>query len=128
MTQPKFDPAKPCATIGGCKVRIYATDGCAPYPIHGAYFTLQNAQWHVGQWTETGSYLCDGGFGCYDLVNTPAPVRLKRWVMVLADPGGCYSTTGFLYNVKPATRNRENIVALVEVDIDTVEGAGLEEH
>lgn len=36
----------------GSKARIYATDGCSPYPIHGAY--LQYGSWVPSQWSFDG--------------------------------------------------------------------------
>ena len=49
----KIEPGKYYKTRDGRKVRIYATDGLAEYPIHGA--VLNNNGWRAAMWDSSGS-------------------------------------------------------------------------
>lgn len=48
----KIEPGKFYKTRDGRKVRIYATDGCDDWPIHGA--TLINCGWQLCRWDSQG--------------------------------------------------------------------------
>ena len=50
-----IDPKKTYKTRGGREVRIYAVDGCAPYPIHGAINV--DGKWIGSAWKVDGGYL-----------------------------------------------------------------------
>ena len=41
-------------TKNGLMVRIYATDGVAPYPIHGAVYDEKHKGWVFQEWTKDG--------------------------------------------------------------------------
>ena len=41
-------------TRDGCPVRIYALDGGAGYPVHGALFT--DGEWILSSWTLDGCW------------------------------------------------------------------------
>ncbi len=44
-----------CQTRDGREVRIYATDGGRPYPVHGA--VLFQGDWRPKEWTAKGEYV-----------------------------------------------------------------------
>ena len=43
-------------TRDGRKVRIYATDGAFPTPIHGAVLSVYDQAWFPMKWYEDGRY------------------------------------------------------------------------
>jgi len=62
-----IDPNKTYQTRDGHAVRIYATDGVDPYPVHGAFYSHDNEGWDPDTWTEDGKFLVDT-FDSLDLV------------------------------------------------------------
>lgn len=48
----KIEPNKFYRTRSGGKARIYATDGCEEYPIHGAVLLTQG--WRLAMWDDNG--------------------------------------------------------------------------
>jgi hypothetical protein len=59
----------------GRKVRIYAEDGVAPYPIHGAIWSERLCGWVDAKWTAEGCFSEWGSPRVADLL----PVLNRRW-------------------------------------------------
>jgi len=55
MTAKQIKAGKRYLTAGGDEVRIYATDGGEPQPVHGAM--KGDHGWEADTWTADGSYL-----------------------------------------------------------------------
>ncbi len=82
----KLDFTKPetLQTRDGKTVRIYATDGCDGYPVHGAFFS---DGWQTATWTLEGIwYLADASSeNGLDLITKPP--RVTGWVNVYLGNG-----------------------------------------
>ena len=112
-----IDKNKKYKTRDGKEVRIYATDGCCKYTVHGA--VLEEGSWHAETWSADGKYYeysMD-----YDLVEVKSRIKRNGWVNVYSN-----AETGF-YNSK---ENADNVacgsrLACVEVNIECEEGEGL---
>ena len=63
----QINPGEVWVCRGGCKARIYATDGWAKYPIHGAIY--ENNDWFDQAWQENGEYFNLLGESEYDLIS-----------------------------------------------------------
>ena len=62
----QINPGEIWLCRGGCKARIYATDGWEAFPIHGAVFVKD--EWFHEAWRENGAYMNIGGPAGYDLI------------------------------------------------------------
>lgn len=89
-----IDMNKEYVTKGeGLPVRIYCTDGCGDYPVHGAYYRF--GKWCLTSWPESGS-LGNRGLERYDLIEKPQTIT--RWVNVYESGfgiGGVHSSREF---------------------------------
>lgn len=61
-----INPHKLYKTAAGNPVRIYAVDGMAPYPVHGAIETGDG--WEPASWTKEGAFRVNKGQSVHDLV------------------------------------------------------------
>ena len=79
-----LDLTKPVTTRDGREFRLYATDGAAPYVLHGAYKTEDG--WEDGNWCKDGSYIerCTDHAAAWNLglINPPDRFRFERWAVV----------------------------------------------
>ena len=109
-----IDINKKYRTRDGREVRIYATDGCGEFQIHGAIKT--DIGWSCSEWKLNGqSYVNRSGPN--DLIEVRP--RHKRTVWLHVWNGGTVCATEESYYV-PAGR-----IACIKVELDFEEGEGL---
>jgi hypothetical protein len=117
-----IDINKQYRTRDGREVRIYATDGGGPQPVHGAVSGLNF--WSTASWSKNGSYkLAYGQEHDTDLIKVRP--RHKRTVWVTVWRNGYTETSS-----KPEWRNGplgcgEEPIACIKVELDFEEGEGL---
>lgn len=109
MTTPDWIATGKCQTKGNHKVRIYATDGCALTPIHGAIRI--NSGWHNWEWDIRGR-----SYGCsreseHDLIPIPQVTR-EMWRLPDDVTSACTSLRHVPVNV---TRDPDGKVIKVEL-------------
>jgi hypothetical protein len=107
-------------TRDGREVRIYATDGGRPCPVHGTIFSKELG-WLLATWSVDGHALNDIGHPA-DLIEVKPRIKRTVWINIYKNgyPEISYS------NKLEADANR-NIcsIACVKVEIDCEEGEGL---
>ena len=117
-----IDKSKTYKTRDGREVRIYATDGANPYPVHGAY--LDDGEWKGSAWTLGGSYNVIGAETCiHNLIEVKPRIKREVWVNVY----DVVDRACRMYSSKEkADYNADyNRIACVKVVIDCEEGEGL---
>lgn len=112
-----IDKSKIYKTRDGREVRIYATDGVLPYPIHGAIKTKEG--WVRASWTPDG----DEGLRSDDLIEVKPRHKRTVWLTI-------WSNNYIEASNKPEWRNGPlgcggKPVACIKVDLDFEEGEGL---
>jgi hypothetical protein len=70
-------------TRGGHRVRIYATDGCGPSPIHGALW-VKDCGWDDAKWRQNGMFRLDGETSPLDLIPKRPPVVVSDATVAVA--------------------------------------------
>ena len=111
-----IDINKQYRTRDGREVRIYATDGGGPQPVHGAISGLNF--WSTANWSKNGSYtVVYGQEHDNDLIEVRP--RHKRTVWLHVWKNGTVCATEQSYYV-PAGR-----IACIKVELDFEEGEGL---
>ena len=104
-------------TRDGHEVRIYATDGISPSPVHGAFLTFDG--WATCNWTKTGEKFLAGE--SFDLVEVKPRIRRTVWLNVYE-----YNTYGPHSTKCNADRlSHDARLACIKVEIDCEEGEGL---
>ena len=112
-----IDINKKYRTRDGHEVRIYATDGISPSPVHGAFLTIDG--WATCNWTKTGEkFLVGESF--IDLIEVKPRIQRTAWVNVFPN-----ATTMFLHRLDADTYAGFARLACVKVEIDCEEGEGL---
>jgi hypothetical protein len=117
-----IDINKQYRTRDGREVRIYATDGRAMYPIHGAI--LQQHGWQQSCWAVDGLHsISSSGNHSGDIIEVRP--RHKRTVWVTVWSNGYTETSS-----KPEWRNGplgcgQEPISCVKVELDFEEGEGL---
>jgi hypothetical protein len=118
-----IDINKQYRTRDGREVRIYATDGGGPCPIHGAISGLNF--WSTANWSKNGSYtVVYGQEHDNDLIEVrPRHKRIvwlivwsSNYIQVMNTPEWQISTSG---------RSGEVPYACIKVELDYEEGEGL---
>lgn len=114
-----IDKSKQYRTRDGREVRIYATDGEGPYPVHGAI--RLPTFWCPTNWDENGLYKA-GGFELHDYDLIEVLPRHKRTVWV-----NVYEKSISHWDSKElaADRASSDRIACIKVDLDFEEGEGL---
>ena len=113
-----IDINKQYRTRDGREVRIYATDGIMPRPIHGAVKSSYDSTWHSFQWHEDGRLVHNIlAVDLSDLIEVRP--RHKRTVWLHVWNGGTVCATEETYYV-PTGR-----IACIKVELDFEEGEGL---
>lgn len=116
-----IDITKKYRTRDGREVRIYATDGADPYPVHGA-IKNSDGEWCGSAWRVNGDYKLNAPtFDDNDLIEVKPRIKCDVWVNVYH---------GGIVNVRytkadaddDATSDR---IACVRLTIDCEEGEGL---
>lgn len=111
-----IDINKKYRTRDGREVRIYATDGGGPQPVHGAISGLNF--WSTANWSKNGSYtVVYGQEHDNDLIEVRP--RHKRTVWLHVWENGTVCATEESYYV-PTGR-----IACIKVELDFEEGEGL---
>jgi len=111
-----IDINKKYKTRDGYEVRIYATDGYGPYPVHGAIKTER--VWSMACWDRDGDYYCS----VKNLNLVEVKPRIKETIYINIYDG--YKSIS--YSKKVAEERADcGIRARVKVDIDVEEGHGL---
>ena len=111
-----IDINKKYQTRDGREVRIYATDGGGPQPVHGAISGLNF--WSTANWSKNGSYtVVYGQEHDNDLIEVRPRHKRTVWLHVWND--GTVCATGETYYV-PTGR-----IACIKVKLDFEEGEGL---
>jgi len=107
-------------TRDGREVRIYATDGCGDYPIHGAI--LYDGVWQLSMWLDTGSCHRNVVGSAHDLIEDKPRIKRECWLLVYPD-----GTVHDFYEKESALRWYADYggSALILVQIDCEEGEGL---
>jgi hypothetical protein len=114
-----IDINKKYRTRDGREVRIYATDGGGPCPVHGAVSGLNF--WSTASWSKNGSYkLVYGQENDWDIIEVRP--RHKRTVWVTVYPMNRYqiSDDNIQCDIYPPKR-----IACIKVELDFEEGEGL---
>ena len=121
-----IDKSKTYRTRDGREVRIYATDGAEPTPVHGAIQSNIDSQWHHYRWYSNGrSSHNPNAFDMEGLIEVRPRHQRTVWLNVYKDrlPNECVQ----IYSSKEvadrwATHDR---LACIKVDLDFQEGEGL---
>ena len=114
-----IDPKKTYKTRGGREVRIYAVDGCAPYPIHGAINV--DGKWIGSAWKVDGGYLTSTQQqDKADLIEVKPRIKREVWVNVYPNGEDVYRS-----QEQADVFAMNNRIACVKVMIDCEEGEGL---
>jgi hypothetical protein len=114
-----IDKNRTYRTRDGREVRIYATDGGGPCPIHGAISGLNF--WSTANWSKNGSYtVVYGQEHDWDIIEVRP--RHKRTVWVTVYPMNRYqiSDENIQCDIYPPKR-----IACIKVELDFEEGEGL---
>jgi hypothetical protein len=107
-------------TRNGREVRIYATDGGEPYPVHGAM--LQDGEWSHETWKRDGAYICNLDESL-SLIEVKPRIQLEYWVNVYEDGEICeWEDKDKADRWASSTKKR---LACVKITIDCEEGEGL---
>jgi hypothetical protein len=113
-----IDKDKQYTTRDGREVRIYATDGCGSYPIHGAI--KRSEGWTSVNWCEDGMHLESKKQTEYDLIELKPRIKIERWALVERD--GSYS----LWLDKPSNASSVDAFAVKHIVFEVEEGEGLD--
>lgn len=118
-----IDKNKQYRTRDGREVRIYATDGAAIYPVHGAMKSA-NAEWFARCWTREGKATADDTERSCDLIEVKPRIMQEHWCNVYPNGATSYYMTREEAD-KVAFSHR---LACVKITIDCEEGEGLCDH
>jgi hypothetical protein len=99
------------------EVRIYATNGCGAYPVHGVI--EENGGWHLACWRVDGTTI-ENIQTCSDLIEVKSRMKFERWVVFERDGG--YS----LWVDKPNLALQTHLFALKHISFEVEEGEGLQ--
>jgi hypothetical protein len=117
------DINKKYRTRDGREVRIYATDGAMPRPVHGAVKSSYDSTWHSFQWHEDGRLVHNIlAVDLSDLVEIRPRHKRTVWLNVYGSgivPEACSSKERA--NLAAAC----NRIACIKVELDFEEGEGL---
>ena len=116
-----IDKNKTYKTRDGREVRIYATDGGGPQPIHGAISGLNF--WSTANWSKNGSYtVVYGQEHDNDLIEVRPRHKRTVWLNV-------YSTSrhveAFVDKLMADKMSASSRIACIKVELDFEEGQGL---
>jgi hypothetical protein len=115
-----IDKDKQYKTRDGRDVRIYATDGCEVFPVHGAI--EHDDGWWSFSWANNGSSVnsATSKENPDDLIEVKPRMKFERWVEVERD--GSYS----LWLDKPSTASSVDAFAITRISFEVEEGEGLD--
>lgn len=108
-----LDYSKPLQTRDGCKVRLYAHDGCPSKPLHGAWQGLD------GNWVSSS-------YAPHELRNVPPPKITKTgWVNIYRNGAISIPHKTKIDAIRAASPHNSSLIACVEVTFTYTEGEGL---
>ena len=111
-----IDINKKYRTRDGREVRIYATDGGGPQPVHGAISGLNF--WSTANWSKNGSYtVVYGQEHDNDLIEIRRRHKRTVWLHVFEN--------SFVCSTEKAHYDITNRIACIKVELDFEEGEGL---
>ena len=115
-----IDINKQYRTRDGLEVRIYATDGGGPQPVHGAISGLNF--WSTANWSKNGSYtVVYGQEHDNDLIEVKLRIYKRVWINVYPD-----RCLGAYHEKRQADEQAmPHRIGCVQVEIDIEEGEGL---
>ena len=114
-----IDINKQYRTRDGREVRIYATDGGGPQPVHGAVFGLNF--WSTASWSKNGSYkLVYGQENDWDIIEVRPRHKRTVWLNVYNNGIREWRTKEDADRYAGDTR-----IACIKVELDFEEGEGL---
>ena len=115
-----IDKSKRYRTRDGREVRIYATDGGGPQPVHGAVSGLNF--WSTATWSKNGSYkLVYGQENDWDIIEVRSRHKWTVWMNIY----GPTSFTSHISREQAEDEQDENRIACIKVELDFEEGEGL---
>lgn len=114
-----IDMSKKYRTRDGREARIYAIDGNAEFPVHGAILRGPDG-WCSTSWGRAGSSMSYGTCGD-DLIEIKP--RIKRTVWLNVYPG--YTGDSFRTKESADAAHARDRIACIKVEIDCEEGEGL---
>jgi len=118
-----IDINKQYRTRDGREVRIYATDGAMPRPIHGAVKSSYDSTWHSFQWHEDGRLVHNIlAVDLSDLIEVRPRHKRTVWLNMYG--------TGIVGETCSSKQHADlaaayNRIACIKVDLDFEEGEGL---
>ena len=119
-----IDITKKYRTRDGREVRIYATDGADPYPVHGA-IKNSDGEWCGSAWRVNGDYKLNAPtFDDDDLIEVKPRIKREVWVNVY--PLHVSVTYETKADADKGAYQQVNRIACVKLTIDCEEGHGLD--
>lgn len=108
-------------TLSGLNARIYATDGCAPFPVHGA-IQREDGCWVAETWDKDGRMPGHGTLESpKDLVEVRPHIKREMWTNVYPNT----TSPGFASKKDADACAGPARIACVRILIDCEEGEGL---
>jgi hypothetical protein len=102
-------------TQDGREVRIYATDGTGPYPVHGAI--RESNGWYSCSWSQYGKYSEEPDSPSH-LIEIKPRIKIERWITV-ADDGSIFVFTN-------KVKGGPSVFAVKHIVFEVEEGEGLD--
>jgi len=113
-----IDINKQYRTRDGREVRIYATDGAMPRPVHGAVKSSYDSTWHSFQWHEDGRLVHNVlAVDLSDLIEVRPRHKRTVFLHVFKNSTVCATEEAY-YEIT-------NRIACIKVELDFEEGEGL---
>jgi len=113
-----IDINKQYRTRDGREVRIYATDGAMPKPVHGAVKSSYDSTWHSFQWHEDGRLVHNVlAVDLSDLIEVRPRHKRTVFLHVFKNSTVCATEEAY-YEIT-------NRIACIKVELDFEEGEGL---
>jgi len=113
-----IDKDKQYKTRDGREVRIYATDGCGSYPVHGAI--KRSEGWINASWGSSGYVVRPCRDMPDDLIEIKPRMKFERWYVIARN--GDYS----IWHNKPEASSTIDAFAIKHIVFEVEEGEGLE--
>jgi len=115
-----IDINKTYRTRDGREARIYATDGCAERPVHGAY--QDKLGWRISNWFSNGDWGVNRIKYELDLIEVRPRHKKAVWLNVYG--------TGIIPEACSSKERADaaagcNRIACIKVELDFAEGEGL---
>ena len=117
-----IDINKKYRTRDGREVRIYATDGAMPRPVHGAVKSSYDSTWHSFQWHEDGRLVHNIlAVDLSDLIEVRPRHKWTVWLNIY----GPESFTSHVSREQAGDEQDTGRIACIKVELDFEEGEGL---